>query len=160
MTDPALDDCSVNRPPAASPTGRMYIINHFLDVDVFGVLIPDRVNAARTNAVSGYGSIGAHSDKCLSIYGRPPNAVLVDFVDQGRVIEAQSLLNGVSSGGSNSGLEEYFGGHFFDPILLFFFIFSFLLLLLSCFAFFTFYLVKGRWSRRRRLSKLDMMSSC
>lgn len=156
MTDPALDDCSVNRPPAASPTGRMYIVNHFLDVDVFGVLIPDRVNAARTNAVSGYGSIGAHCDKCLSIYGRPPNVVLVDFVDQGRVIEAQSLLNGVSSGGSSSGLEEYFGGHCFDLILFFFFIFSFLL---SCFAFFTFYLVKG--SRCRRLSKLDnMMPSC
>ena len=93
-TDPTFSDCSVHRPPAVSPTERgMYIVNHFLDIEIMGVYIPDRVHAPRTNAVRGYGSIGEQCDLCLAVAGRMPNVVLVDFVDQGNVIEAQRVLN-------------------------------------------------------------------
>lgn len=71
----------------------MYLVNHFLDVDILGILVPDRIHAPRTNAVRGFGSIGDQCESCLSQTGRMPNVVLVDFVDQGSVIEAQSVLN-------------------------------------------------------------------
>ena len=77
----------------------MYIVNHFLDVEVFstGVLIPDNVDDYTTNAATGDGSIGAQSDLCESTYGRSPNFVLVDMFDRGDVFTAQDALNGVSS---------------------------------------------------------------
>lgn len=71
----------------------MYIVNHFLDVEILGVKVPDRAHAARTNAVHGDGSIMAQAQRCAGLYGRVPNVVLLDFVDQGGVIEAQELLN-------------------------------------------------------------------
>ncbi|RHZ49727.1 hypothetical protein CDV55_100132, partial [Aspergillus turcosus] len=95
VTDPTFPDCSINRPPGASAAGRMYIVNHFLDVDILGILVPDRLRAPLTNSVSGSGSIGAQSALCSSLYGRNPNVVLVDFVDQGQVMQAQAALNGV-----------------------------------------------------------------
>ncbi|RAL08181.1 uncharacterized protein BO97DRAFT_437841 [Aspergillus homomorphus CBS 101889] len=95
VTDASFSDCSINRPSGASATGRMYIVNHFLDVDILGILIPDREHAAETNAVSGESSIGAQADLCLSLHGRRPNFILLDFVDQGQPIAAQDLLNGV-----------------------------------------------------------------
>ena len=96
VTDASFPDCSVNRPAGASPNGRMYIVNHFLDLDIVGILIPDRGAASTTNAATGTGSIGAQSALCESLYSRPPNFVLVDFTDQGNVIAAQNALNGVS----------------------------------------------------------------
>ncbi|RLL93563.1 hypothetical protein CFD26_103181, partial [Aspergillus turcosus] len=95
VTDPTFPDCSINRPPGASAAGRMYIVNHFLDVDILGILVPDRLRAPLTNSVSGSGSIGAQGALCSSLYGRNPNVVLVDFVDQGQVMQAQAALNGV-----------------------------------------------------------------
>ncbi|PYH50051.1 uncharacterized protein BP01DRAFT_412863 [Aspergillus saccharolyticus JOP 1030-1] len=95
VTDASFSSCSIDRPSGASATGRMYIVNHFLDIDILGILIPDRDRAAETNAEAGDGSIGAQADLCLSIYGRLPNVILVDFVDQGQPIAAQSLLNGL-----------------------------------------------------------------
>jgi hypothetical protein len=95
VTDFNFSDCSINRPPDANANGRMYIVNHFLDVDIFGILVPDRLNAARTNAATGDGSISAQAALCESIYHRPPNFVLVDFVDTGNFLVAQNSLNGV-----------------------------------------------------------------
>lgn len=54
--------------------GRMYIVNHFLDVEVFGIKIPDRVNAHKTNSVE---SITAQSNLCYNQWGRLPNFILV-----------------------------------------------------------------------------------
>lgn len=71
----------------------MYIVNHFLDVDIFGIKVPDRDAAARTNAATGEGSIGAQASECATLYHRAPNVVLADFVDKGDVIEAQDNLN-------------------------------------------------------------------
>jgi hypothetical protein len=73
----------------------MYIVNHFLDIDIAGVLIPNRILADRTNAATGDGSIGSQSDLCTSTYSRKPNLILADFVDKGDVMEAQDNLNGV-----------------------------------------------------------------
>ncbi|GIJ84389.1 hypothetical protein Asppvi_003232 [Aspergillus pseudoviridinutans] len=95
VTDATFPSCSIDRPSGASADGRMYIVNHFLDVDILGILVPDRLRAPQTNAVSGSGSIGAQSALCSSLYGRKPNVVLVDFVDQGQVMQAQAALNGV-----------------------------------------------------------------
>lgn len=95
VTDPAFSGCSIDRPPNASPAGRMYIVNHFLDVEIFGILIPDRERADQTNAATGQGSIGAQSALCEGLYGRDPNVVLVDFVDQGEVLLAERSLNGI-----------------------------------------------------------------
>lgn len=95
VTNPSFPNCSIDRPAGASAAGRMYIVNHFLDVDVLGVKIPDREHAASTNAATGKGSIEAQATECEALYHRPPNVVLVDFVDKGHVLMAQNDLNGV-----------------------------------------------------------------
>ena len=64
-----------------------------LNVEILGITVPDRVHAARTNAARGNGSIGAQAELCSGLYGRGPNVVLVDFVDQGEIMEAQRALN-------------------------------------------------------------------
>ena len=70
-------------------------MNHFLDVEIFGIKVPDRERAPQTNAATGTGSIGAQSKVCEGLYGRDPNVVLVDFVDQGDVLAAERMLNGI-----------------------------------------------------------------
>ena len=61
----------------------MYIVNHFLDVDIFGVLIPDVVRDSKTNAATGRGSIGEQADLCISTWERTPKAILVDNFNKG-----------------------------------------------------------------------------
>lgn len=95
VTDASFSSCSIDRPSGAAATGRMGIVNHFLDVDVFGVKIPARHRADITNAATGPGSIGAQAALCSGLYGRAPNVVLADFVDKGNVITAQKNLNGL-----------------------------------------------------------------
>ena len=98
-TDPSFLQCTIDRPghlyqfPAVAKE-TMYISNHFLDTDVAGMEIPDRRDAARTNAVVGKGSIGAQVDLCRTLHGRPPVGVLVDYFDKGEVFRMQDLLNG------------------------------------------------------------------
>ncbi|KAL2038287.1 hypothetical protein N7G274_008936 [Stereocaulon virgatum] len=93
-TDPSFPQCTLDRPPHATADGRMYIVNHFLDVDIGGgILIPDRTALDTTNAATGKGSIGAQADLCVGLYGRGPVGVLVDFFDQGDVFTAQNRLN-------------------------------------------------------------------
>lgn len=74
VTDSSFNQCTLDRPAGASPNGRMYIVNHFLDVDIFGILIPDQVNAPKTNSMS---SILAQSNLCNQAWGRLPNFILV-----------------------------------------------------------------------------------
>ncbi|KAF3394342.1 PI-PLC X domain-containing protein 1 [Penicillium rolfsii] len=95
VTDSGFSSCSIDRPSGASASGRMYIVNHFLDVDILGVKIPDRGAAGTTNAATGQGSIGAQAAECEGLYQRAPNAVLLDFVDKGDAIQAQNNLNGL-----------------------------------------------------------------
>jgi len=97
-TDPDFPQCTLDRPAGASPDGRMYIVNHFLDIDLggTGILIPDRGALNRTNAATGNGSIGAQVGLCESKYGRAPVAVLVDFFDEGDVFDAENEANGLA----------------------------------------------------------------
>jgi hypothetical protein len=62
----------------------MMIVNHFLDLDIFGILIPDNLADAQTNAATGTGSIGAQADLCISTWGRSPNLILVDDFNIGK----------------------------------------------------------------------------
>lgn len=74
--------CTVNRPPSIVgqfPTGRLSVINHFLDTELTeGVLIPDTGALNVTNAVTGAGSLGVQASDCAALYGRYPNFLLVD----------------------------------------------------------------------------------
>ena len=45
--------CSVNRTSGPNtPSETMYMINHFLDYSVFGVLLPDEAEAGTTNGLT------------------------------------------------------------------------------------------------------------
>jgi hypothetical protein len=61
--------------------GRIYIVNHFLDVEIApGVLVADRLRAPETNSKR---SIGAQTKACQDLHGGiVPNFVLLDYVDQ------------------------------------------------------------------------------
>ncbi|KAK6856667.1 hypothetical protein PG995_006854 [Apiospora arundinis] len=90
-TDANFAQCTLDRPQSASPDGRMYIVNHFLDIELFpGVLIPNLGAAGTTNSLS---SILAQSDLCYNQYKRTPNVVLLDFVSIGDAMKAQDTLN-------------------------------------------------------------------
>lgn len=76
VTDKSFNQCTLDRPGGASANGRMYIVNHFLDVDIFGILIPDQINAPKTNSRA---SILAQSNLCYQTWGRLPNFILVSI---------------------------------------------------------------------------------
>ena len=73
----------------------MYIVNHFLDISIFGIDVPDTAADETTNAATGSGSIGAQTSLCQGIYGRGAKGVLVDNYDKGNVFVAQNNLNGL-----------------------------------------------------------------
>ena len=81
QTDPAFP-CTVNRPSTLAgkvPTGRLSVINHFLDKELTkGVLVPDTAALNVTNGVTGPGSLGVQASDCAALYGRYPNFLLVD----------------------------------------------------------------------------------
>ncbi|KAK7917325.1 PI-PLC X domain-containing protein 1 [Apiospora marii] len=90
-TDKNFPQCTLDRPKDASPDGRMYIVNHYLDIEVLpGVLVPNRDDAGTTNSVA---SILAQTDLCYSQYKRTPNVVLLDWVSMGDAMKAQDDLN-------------------------------------------------------------------
>jgi len=100
VTDPSFD-CNVNR--TAPATGKMYLINHFLDtvtnfLGAANSLVPDKAELLTTNAVSGAGSLGAQADECAAQWGAWPNFLLVDFYDwgNGSVFEVAATLNDVT----------------------------------------------------------------
>jgi hypothetical protein len=70
----------------------MMIVNHFLDVDILGILIPDDAADSTTNAATGVGSIGAQADLCISTWDRSPNLILVDYFQNGRLRADMSTL--------------------------------------------------------------------
>jgi hypothetical protein len=116
--NPKFDQCTLDRGPDGSEgDGLMYIVNHFLDIevgeDVLNIpddlldlvvpdeskrlLIPDHDSNFATNAATGDGSIGAQAELCKTVWGRWPNVVLVDMFSRGNVFEAQNRLNGLRS---------------------------------------------------------------
>jgi hypothetical protein len=75
--------CTVDRPASLrgqTPTGRLSVINHFLDTEIpiVDIVIPDREALDQTNAVSGPGSLGLQAVQCAAIYGSYPNFLFVD----------------------------------------------------------------------------------
>ncbi|KAE8442256.1 hypothetical protein EG329_003516 [Mollisiaceae sp. DMI_Dod_QoI] len=95
VTDKSFATCALDRPPGNSGSGLMMIVNHFLDLDILGILIPDELAASNTNAATGSGSIGAQADLCYSTWERNPNLILVDYFELGNVFTAQNTLNGL-----------------------------------------------------------------
>ncbi|GAA5986464.1 hypothetical protein JCM10908_003764 [Rhodotorula pacifica] len=93
--------CTVDR-VTGSPDNKMYLINHFLDVNmtILGTTIP--VPAVQeldtTNAATGTGSLGAQASECVAQHGYNPTFTLVDYYDvgDGSVFEYTAKLNGVS----------------------------------------------------------------
>lgn len=78
----------------------MSLINHFVDIDILGILIPDEAAADTTNGVE---SIVADSNGCAPLNGgRAANFVLMDWVANGNFSEAIAILNGVSDTQKNS----------------------------------------------------------
>lgn len=88
--------CSVNRTAGPLPNEEhMYMINHFLDLDLFeGILIPDELSASKTNSVD---SILSDAAGCTHLASnRNPSFVLLDWIDQGQAFLAADRLNGLS----------------------------------------------------------------
>ena len=70
----------------------MFMINHNLNAKIFGILIPEYIDASTTNSV---GSIIANSNGCAPYSGgKATNFVLLDFVEVGEGMQAVDILNG------------------------------------------------------------------
>jgi len=99
VTDTTFD-CNVNRTKGDSST-EMYLINHFLDMNVniiASTIAPNKAALNQTNAVNGVGSLGTQASNCATQYGRNPNFMLVDFYEYGggSVFQVAATLNGVT----------------------------------------------------------------
>jgi len=88
--------CSVDRIHGPLATeDHLSIINHFLDDSLFGITIPDKLDASTTNGVA---SITANVAGCAGFTaGRAPNFVLMDWINIGEPMTAVNQLNGFSS---------------------------------------------------------------
>lgn len=75
-TDPDFAQCAIDRPGKdTSPDGRMYLVNHYLDIELpFDIFIPDQINAPMTNSLD---SILQQAELCDDTYSRMPNVILV-----------------------------------------------------------------------------------
>lgn len=73
----------------------MYIVNHFLDIQIGSILIPDDPADPVTNSAP---SIEAQVDLCNGMYGRMPMGVLVDYFNIGKYNFSSIFL----------GVEKYF----------------------------------------------------
>lgn len=110
VTDPNFAECVIDRPKGATADGRMYIVNHFLDLAIGSIDVPDDSADDATNAPTGVGSIGAQVGICQGLYGRAPVGILVDNFDKGDVFAAQNALNGLKDSGATSGPTNGGGG--------------------------------------------------
>lgn len=82
--------CTAQRPPDRPRDvrqDRMYMANHNLNVEIalagISLDIPAYTILNETNAISGYGSVGAASGNCTEDWDRPPNFLLVDYYNLG-----------------------------------------------------------------------------
>ncbi|KAI6781116.1 uncharacterized protein J7T54_003284 [Emericellopsis cladophorae] len=86
-------NCDVDRPSADTPVDeRMIFANHNLNIDIAGIKVPAPLHAADTNSV---GNIRQQTESCVADHGRNPNVVMLDFVTEGNVVQAQRELNGL-----------------------------------------------------------------
>jgi hypothetical protein len=87
-----FSSCALDRPQGSNGDGLMYIVNHFLDIDILGILIPDVAKDSKTNAANGSGSIGEQAGLCISTWGRTLNVILVDNFNEGQLFHLSGLL--------------------------------------------------------------------
>jgi len=94
--------CTVNR-SSGDPSTQLYLINHFLDTfvstPVGTTIAPNKALLNETNAVTGFGSLGADASNCATVNGgRNPTFLLVDFYEYGggSVFQVAAQLNGVT----------------------------------------------------------------
>ncbi|GAA6063501.1 hypothetical protein JCM10212_004763, partial [Sporobolomyces blumeae] len=94
--------CTVDRVTGSSE-GKMYLMNHFLDVNttLFGQTIPVPATAdlERTHASSGDApSMSAQAEQCYANFQQWPTFTLVDYYDvgNGSVFEVAAMMNGVT----------------------------------------------------------------
>ena len=93
--DQDFAQCMLDRPADGRSGGRMYLVNHTLNVGLLGhgvIAVPDRIHEKMTNAAQ---TILKHADLCLATWGRKPNVILVDRFHKGDVFKAQDVLNGL-----------------------------------------------------------------
>ncbi|KAF2714346.1 hypothetical protein K504DRAFT_366667 [Pleomassaria siparia CBS 279.74] len=100
---PTAYNCTPNRPTsltttaAAASSGKMFLMNHFLYSTAFlGIQTPNSTYANVTNAQTGLGSLGTAITSCTSVYSKPPNFVLTDFVNMGPAIASVDAANDVT----------------------------------------------------------------
>ncbi|KAL1955986.1 hypothetical protein VTO42DRAFT_7886 [Malbranchea cinnamomea] len=109
--------CVVQRPPSLrfeDAQNRLYIANHNLNTEInllgANILVPNTVLLNETNAVSGFGSVGAMAGNCTQIWGRPPNFLLVDYYNigssNGSVFQVAAEMNNVTYHGKCCGLKS------------------------------------------------------
>ncbi|KAI8725200.1 hypothetical protein NCS52_00090600 [Fusarium sp. LHS14.1] len=92
VTDDSFPSCDVDRPENGDPTKLMGIMNHMLNHDILGIVVPNQIDAAKTNSAE---SIQKQIDLCEGNWGRRPNVVLLDWVNVGDAMEVQVSLNGL-----------------------------------------------------------------
>jgi hypothetical protein len=96
VTTPSNFTCTPDRPSAvagslssAKSSGRMFLMNHFLDEErLFGIQPPNMDAANKTNSRGAgvTGSLGSAAQTCGQQYGANPNYVLVDWFNVGPAI--------------------------------------------------------------------------
>ncbi|RFU28536.1 hypothetical protein B7463_g7802, partial [Scytalidium lignicola] len=109
VTDATFSSCALDRPGGSNGDGLMMIVNHFLDVDILGILIPDDPADGTTNAATGPGSIGAQADLCYSTWGRSPNFILVDYSNKDDWSCGYTVIKAIDGYKSDRSLEEMVG---------------------------------------------------
>ncbi|KAH7135837.1 hypothetical protein B0J11DRAFT_519363, partial [Dendryphion nanum] len=96
-TDPSFP-CTAQRPPDQNDEvsrDRMYVANHNLNLDIgfaflntegngAGILIPAYTELEWVNGVAGNRSLGEHVERCVGLWDRAPNWLLVDYYNRGR----------------------------------------------------------------------------
>ncbi|KAF2020532.1 hypothetical protein BU24DRAFT_416208 [Aaosphaeria arxii CBS 175.79] len=147
-TDPSFP-CTEQRPPNQPDDvsrDKMYMVNHNLNIEISDLipgvgpmLIPAYTLLDAVNAVSGNGSLGVNVEQCTSMWGRPPNWLLVDYYNYGNfngsVFQVAAMANNVTySQDSCCGtvLSNRAHGKFSQvPVKALFAVFSFLVFLFS-----------------------------
>ncbi len=100
---PSNFSCNPNRPTnlatpqAASQSGRMFLMNHFLYQANSIFQQPNQTYAPTTNGETGLGSLGDSIRTCAGVYSKNPNFVLCDWTNVGPAIASVDTANGVSN---------------------------------------------------------------
>ncbi|KAF4988964.1 hypothetical protein FGRMN_9437 [Fusarium graminum] len=91
-TNSSFPTCEVDRPENGDPAKLMGIMNHMLNYEIFGIVIPNQIDAENTNSA---GSIQNQIDLCEGNGSRRPNVILLDWVNIGEAMEVRLSLNGL-----------------------------------------------------------------